>query len=67
MGVDFARNDGITCVIWNGPEDCHGTLKTKCAPGFTLLGTSVQVCKPLVTRIQKYISTHDNLVSGINE
>lgn len=73
IGVDFAKNDGITFLIWRGKHDIHGTLKAKAADGFTMVGTSVQIAKQLVhcvvvheQRLEEDVNTEVKVV-GLSE
>lgn len=51
LGADFAKNDGVTLLIWRGRHDIHGTVHATAADKFTLLGTSVQIAKSIVDRV----------------
>ena len=51
----FLKCDGVTMLVWRSKHDVHGTVKSTPAPGFTVLGTSVQVADYLVQKVARYL------------
>lgn len=55
VGTDYSECDGISMLIWRGKHDIHGTVESKPAPGFTLLGSSVQIAHYLVNKVNLFM------------
>ncbi len=60
VGADFMKCDGITMLIWSEKHSLHGTVRVDVNPPslnspFTLLGTSLQIAKYLVTNVNLYM------------
>lgn len=64
IGMDIARNNGISFAIWDGPHDIHATLKAQSKPGFTYLIASCQVGKNLINKVRKYLINCNNGIPG---
>ncbi|KAK1228018.1 hypothetical protein PQX77_008956, partial [Marasmius sp. AFHP31] len=57
FGVDFERAKGLVEVFWRGCEDYHATMVPHETEQFTRFGTSMQLTRAVVNRIQK-IGSH---------
>jgi hypothetical protein len=59
VGADFLKCNGVTMLVWRGKHDVHGTVLSAPAPGFTVLGSSIQVADYLVCKVAGYVRCKD--------
>jgi hypothetical protein len=59
VGADFLKCNGVTMLVWRGKHDVHGTVLSAPAPGFTVLGSSIQVADYLVRKVAGYVRRKD--------
>lgn len=64
--IDFTTIDGITEIVWCGPEDDHGTTTGGFGAGFTRYAITSQVNKQLNQRVQRALkigaTVKDNVI-----
>lgn len=55
----MSRAEGLVENFWRGMQDWHCTLASKCDPGCTRWGSSVQITTKGVLAVQRFIRDHN--------
>jgi len=71
VGLNFC--DGIVEMLWRSNLDSHCTLPSVTAPGYTRIGSSVQISAQLISRMKNLSIAHQKGIDitkkiwGVNE